>query len=401
MKIGIIKERKSPPDRRVVFTPNQITKALQKYESLEIVVESSDIRIFSDQAYIDQNIEVCTDLKDADVLIGVKEVPIANLIANKTYFFFSHTIKEQDYNRKLLQSCLEKNIRLIDHETLVEENGKRIIGFGRYAGIVGAYNTMRAFGLKYELFALPKAETMLHKEDLIKRLKKEFFPPIKIVVTGNGKVAHGIMEILNGMKVKKVSIEHFLTQKYDIPVYTQIEVMDYYKRKDGEAATKADFYQNPNEYTSNFERFSKVADVLITGHFHKHGAPKILTREMLMENDNAIKVVGDVSCDVDHGPIDCTLKVSTIADPLFGYYPKEHKEVEFDHPAAITVMSVDNLPCELPKDASEGFGEVFLERILPAFFDNDANGILKRATITENGKLTPRFEYLQDYVDNK
>ncbi len=401
MKIGIIKERKSPPDRRVVLTPNQITKALQNHSTLEIVVESSDIRIYNDQSYIDQNIEVSVDLHDADVLIGVKEVPVENLIPNKTYLFFSHTIKEQEHNRKLLKGCLEKNIRLIDHETLVEANGTRIIGFGRYAGIVGAYNTMRAFGLKYELFTLPKAETMLHKEDLIKRLKKEFFPPIKIVVTGNGKVAHGIIEILNGMKVKKVSIDHFLTQKYDIPVYTQIETMDYYKRIDGLEATKADFYANPEAYTSNFERFSKVADILIAGHFHKHGAPKILTREMLMATDNAIKVVGDVSCDVDHGPIDCTLKASTIADPFFGYYPKENKEVEFDHPAAITVMSVDNLPCELPRDASEGFGEVFLERVLPAFFNNDADGILKRATITENGKLTPRFAYLQDYVDNK
>ena len=395
MKIGIIKERKSPPDRRVVLTPNQITKALQNHSTLEIVVESSDIRIYNDQSYIDQNIEVSVDLHDADVLIGVKEVPVENLIPNKTYLFFSHTIKEQEHNRKLLKGCLEKNIRL------VEANGTRIIGFGRYAGIVGAYNTMRAFGLKYELFTLPKAETMLHKEDLIKRLKKEFFPPIKIVVTGNGKVAHGIIEILNGMKVKKVSIDHFLTQKYDIPVYTQIETMDYYKRIDGLEATKADFYANPEAYTSNFERFSKVADILIAGHFHKHGAPKILTREMLMATDNAIKVVGDVSCDVDHGPIDCTLKASTIADPFFGYYPKENKEVEFDHPAAITVMSVDNLPCELPRDASEGFGEVFLERVLPAFFNNDADGILKRATITENGKLTPRFAYLQDYVDNK
>ncbi len=401
MKIGLIKERKSPPDRRVVLTPDHVIKALKKYDNLEVIVEPSDIRIFADQLYTDKNITVSQNINDAEVLIGVKEVPIDNLIPNKTYFFFSHTIKEQEYNRKLLQACLAKNIRLIDHETLVDQNGKRLIGFGRYAGIVGAYNTMRAFGLKYDLFTLPKAETMLHKEDLIQKLKKQFFPPIKIVVTGNGKVAKGIMEILEGMKVKKVSIDHFLTQKYDLPVYTQIEVMDYYQRIDGNEATKADFYAHPEEYTSNFERFSKVADVLITGHFHKHGSPKILTQEMLLANDNSIKVVGDVSCDVDHGPIDCTLRTSTIADPLYGYYPKENREVEFDHPAAITVMSIDNLPCELPKDASEGFGDIFLENVLPALFNNDADGILERATITNNGKLTHKFSYLQSYVDNK
>ena len=242
---------------------------------------------------------------------------------------------------------------------------------------------------------------MLHTEDLIAQLKKQYFPPIKIAVTGNGKVSHGIMEILNGMKAKKVSIEHFLTQKYDIPVYTQLEVMDYYKRKDGVEATKADFYANPEQYESNFERFTKVTDVLITGHFFKHGSPKILTRDMLNAIDNKIQVIGDVSCDVDHGPIDSTLRASTIADPLYGYHPGQNAEVAFDHPAAITVMAIDNLPCELPKDASEGFGEVFLNTILPAFFNGDKDQILARATVTQNGHLTERFAYLQDYVDGK
>ena len=401
MKIGIIKERKSPPDRRVVFTPEILAKALQTFDTLEAVVEPSPIRIFPDQAYADKNIPLSDDLSDCDVLIGVKEVPVEDLIPNKTYFFFSHTIKEQEYNRGILQTCLAKNIRLIDHETLVDENNKRLIGFGRYAGIVGAYNTLRAFGLKYELFTLKKAEQMLHTEDLIAQLKKQYFPPIKIAVTGNGKVSHGIMEILNGMKAKKVSIEHFLTQKYDIPVYTQLEVMDYYKRTDGGEATKADFYANPEQYESNFERFTKVTDVLITGHFFKHGSPKILTRAMLNAIDNKIQVVGDVSCDVDHGPIDSTLRASTIADPLYGYHPGKNEEVAFDHPAAITVMAIDNLPCELPKDASEGFGDVFLNAILPAFFNNDKDQILARATVTQDGRLTERFTYLQDYVDGK
>ncbi|MDM1098269.1 alanine dehydrogenase [Myroides odoratimimus] len=401
MKLGIIKERKSPPDRRVVLCPKQVKKALDKYNELSIKIEHSDIRIFKDENYASEGLVLSSDMTDCDVLLGVKEIPVDYLIPNKTYVFFSHTIKKQEHNRKLLQACLDKNITLMDHETFVDGKNTRIIGFGRYAGIVGAYNTLRGFGLKYELFELAKAETLLHKEDLIYRLKKQYFPPIKIVVTGTGKVAHGIMEILDGMKMKKVSKDHFLTQKYDRPVYTQIGVEDYYKRIDGTEGNKQDFYDHPELYTSDFERFTRVADILMTGHFFKKGAPVILTKEMLNSPFNQIKVIGDISCDVDHGPIASTLKASTIAEPFYGYHPGKGTEVEFDHPAAITVMAIDNLPCELPKDASEGFGEVFVEQVLPAFFNGDKDKILARATITKGGKLTDRFNYLQDFVDGK
>ncbi|MGL4581741.1 MAG: NAD(P)-dependent oxidoreductase [Flavobacterium sp.] len=401
MKLGIIKERKTPPDRRVVLCPKQVKNALNNHKELVVNIEPSDIRVFPDSDYTSLGLELSSDLNDCDVLLGVKEIPVDNLIPNKTYVFFSHTIKKQEHNRKLLKACLDKNITLMDHETFVDGKNTRIIGFGRYAGIVGAYNTFRGFGLKYELFNLAKAETLLHKEDLIYRLKKQYFPPIKIVLTGHGKVANGAMEILDGMKVKKVSIEHFLTQKYDRPVYTQIGVEDYYKRIDGTTASKQDFYDNPDLYESNFERFSEVADILITGHFFKKGSPVIVTKEMLNSPKNQIKVVGDISCDVDHGPIASTLKASTIAEPFFGYHPGKGTEVEFDHPAAITVMSIDNLPCELPKDASEGFGEIFVEQVLPAFFNGDKDKVLERSTITKGGKLTEKFEYLQDFVDGK
>ncbi|WP_121966534.1 NAD(P)-dependent oxidoreductase [Myroides sp. N17-2] len=401
MKLGIIKERKTPPDRRVVLCPQQVKNALNNHKELSIKIEPSDIRVFPDDNYTALGLELSSDLNDCDVLLGVKEIPVDNLIPNKTYVFFSHTIKKQEHNRKLLKACLDKNITLMDHETFVDGKNTRIIGFGRYAGIVGAYNTFRGFGLKYELFNLAKVETLLHKEDLIYRLKKQYFPPIKIVLTGHGKVANGAMEILDGMKVKKVSIENFLTQKYDRPVYTQIGVEDYYKRIDGTSASKQDFYDNPDLYESNFERFSEVADILMTGHFFKKGSPVIVTKEMLNSPKNQIKVVGDISCDVDHGPIASTLKASTIAEPFFGYHPGKGTEVEFDHPAAITVMSIDNLPCELPKDASEGFGEIFVEQVLPAFFNGDKDKVLERSTITKGGKLTEKFEYLQDFVDGK
>ena len=399
MQFGIIKERKNPHDRRVVFSPEELVRLQKEYPEATIKVESSDIRVFNDEAYKNLGIEVAADISDCDVFFGVKEIPVEYLIPNKKYFFFSHTIKKQLHNRKLLQAVLEKNIELYDHETIVDANNRRLIGFGRYAGIVGAYNGFRAFGIKYDLFNIPKAETLQSKEDLITRLKRQTLPNIKIVLTGHGKVGMGAKEILDGMKVKQVSTYDFLNKIYTQPVYTQIDVLDYNKRIDGtKPENNHDFYKNPKDYTSNFERFTKVADIFIAGHFHGNESPDILTREMLKAPDCKIKVVADISCDVD-GPIACTLKASTIAEPFFGYLPSENKEVAYTHPGSIMVMSVDNLPCELPKDASEGFGEMFMKHVIPAFFNGDKDGILARAKITENGKLTERFAYLQDYVD--
>ena len=400
MKFGIIKERKNPPDRRVVFTPEELVRLQKQHPEAVVKVESSAIRVFADEDYQKLGLTVVTDLSDCDVLFGVKEVPVDDLIPNKKYFFFSHTIKKQPYNRKLLKAILEKNIELYDHETIVDAKNRRLIGFGRYAGIVGAYNAFRAFGIKYDLFTLVKAETLHGKDDLIARLKRQTLPNIKIVLSGFGKVGMGAKEILDGMKIKQVSVSDFLSKKYSEPVYVQIDVLDYNKRNDGKVLDNDDFYKNPQEYSSNFERFTKVADIYMAGHFHGNGAPDILTREMLQAHDNKIQVVADISCDVD-GPVACTLKASTIADPFFGYLPSEHKEVSYTHPASIMVMSVDNLPCELPKDASEGFGEMFMQHVIPAFFNNDKDGILARAKMTQNGKLTPRFAYLQDFVDGK
>ena len=399
MKFALITERKNPPDRRVVFSPTELVQLKSQFPTAEIKIESSEIRVFKDEEYSNLGFEVSTDVSDCDVLIGVKEVPVDYLIPNKKYFFFSHTIKKQSHNRKLLAACLEKNIELYDHETIVDANNKRLIGFGKYAGIVGAYNGIRAFGIKYELFNLAKAETLKDQNALIERLKRNVLPNIKIVLTGHGKVGLGAKEMLDAMKLKEVSIQDYLTKIYDKPVYTHIDIEDYNQRIDGKPFDKKDFYTNPDKYTSNFERFSKVSDIFMAGHFYANGAPVTLTQQMLKSPTNKIKIVADISCDVE-GPIACTLRSSTIAEPLYGYYPAENKEVDFMHPAAIVVMAVDNLPCELPKDSSEGFGEMFLEHVIPAFFNNDKDGVLQRAKITENGKLTERFIYLKDYVEN-
>lgn len=398
MKFAIIKERKNPPDRRVVFSPSKLVEAREQFPEAEFKVEASNIRVFPDETYKVAGFEVTSNVDDCDVMIGVKEVPIEAIIPNKKYFFFSHTIKKQPYNRKLLQAILEKNIELYDHETIVNDKGFRLIGFGRYAGIVGAYNGFRAWGLKYKSFNLPKAEILPDQQALINELNSITLPNIKILLTGNGKVACGAKEMLDAMHIKNVSVDDYLQKTYDEPVYCMIDVLDYNKRKDGTIIDMFDFFDHPEDYVSDFKRFSKVTDFYIAGHFYGDGSPYLFTRDNAKSDDFNIKVVADISCDVD-GPVASTLRASTIADPIYGFDPETESEVDYKNDNAIVVMAVDNLPCELPKDASEGFGEQFLTHVIPAFFNNDKDGLLAKAKITEGGKLTERFAYLQDYVD--
>ena len=402
MKIGIIKERKSPPDKRVVLSPEICKELLQSFPELEIIVETSDSRAFSDQSYMDLGIKVVDNVDDCDVLLGVKEVPMDTLIPNKKYFFFSHTIKKQSYNRELLNVLLEKNIQMYDHEVITNKRGERLVAFGRYAGIVGAYNGFRTYGLKFDLFALPKVESLRSQQELIDELSdiKDKLQRAKIVLTGSGRVGNGAKEMLDGMGMKEVSVDDYLNTIFSVPVFAQIDVLDYNKRKDGETVSKQDFYKNASDYESDFMRFAKVTDMYIAGHFFGDGAPYIFTRDDAKSPDFNIKVVADISCDID-GPVASTIRPSIIAEPIYGYLPMSEQEVYFKNDDAIAVMAVDNLPCELPIDASEGFGTSFAEHVIPAFFNNDKDGILERACMTKEGKLTKGFLYLQDFVDGK
>ncbi len=398
---AIIKERKNPPDRRVVFSPETLAEARNRFPEANFIVESSDIRIFPDSAYEALGFEVMDDVSHADVMIGVKEVPVENLIPNKKYFYFSHTIKKQPYNRKLLKAMLEHNIEMYDHETIVKDNGARLIGFGRYAGLVGAYNGFRALGIRDGLFNLPKVETLADLNEVKAELDKITVPNIKILLTGTGKVAYGAKEILDHLGIKQVSDALYLTADFTEPVYVMADVMEYNKRADGKVGDKYAFYNDPSGYVSNFMPYAKETDYFIAGHFYGNNAPFLFTREDAKSSDFKINLVADVSCDID-GPVASTIRPSTIAEPFYGYDPQTEQEVAFDAADAITVMAVDNLPCELPKDASEGFGETFVEHVIPAFFDNDSHGVLERAKMTtSDGLLTERYSYLQDYVDGK
>jgi len=401
LKIGIIKEGKNPPDKRVALSPEQCEFILDKYDDVEIYVQKSNIRKFEDRDYERLGVAVVDDVSDCDVLIGVKEVPIDELIPNKKYIFFSHTFKEQEYNRDLLQAVIDKNIQLIDWEVITNAKGQRLIAFGRYAGIVGCYNGFLAYGLKTDSYKIKAAHQCDDRAEMEAELPKIKLPNnFKAVITGKGRVGGGALEVIQKIKIKEVSPSDFLSKTFDDPVYTVLDVADYYERDDLAPMDKNDFYKNPTGYHSLFPKYAKEADMYIACHYWDSNSPYIFTREDAKNKDWKVKIVADISCDIDCA-VASTLKPSTIADPLYGYNPKTEKEVDFYDNDAIGVMAVDNLPCELPKDASESFGKMFIEHVLEPLRGNDPDNIIERASETKDGKLTKHFAYLENYLKGK
>lgn len=400
-KIAVIREGKRPPDKRTPLTPEQCKKLQDIYPDLEILVQKSKIRAYADEEYQKLGLKLVDDVSEADVLFGVKEVNIEDLIPNKTFFFFSHTTKMQPYNRNLLRAILDMKIKLVDYEELRSKKGKRLIGFGRYAGVVGCYNGLLAYGQRTGKFNLKPAHHCEGMDELENELSKITLPQdFKIVLTGTGRVAKGAMEILEKKGVKKLTPKQFLNEGNDKPVYVQLSVGKYNKRKDGKEFKTPDFYRNPKDFESDFYQYAKVADMYIAGHFWDSKAPQILTKEQISRHDFKLKVIADISCDIKE-PIASTLRPSTIDEPVYGYDRISGKEVSnVDNDNVVSVMAVDNLPCELPKDASEGFGETLLEKIIPNLLEGNGD-IIERATIAEGGKLKPGFQYLQGFVDGK
>lgn len=399
IKLGIIREGKVPPDKRVPLTPNQCKKVEAIYPHVKVVVQPSPIRSYKDQEYIDAGITMNEDLSGCDVIIGVKEVNISDLIPNKKFLFFSHTFKKQPYNRNLLRAILEKKIQLIDYEILKNTQNKRVIGFGRYAGIVGAYNGFLTYGKKHGLYNLKAANQCENRVEVEKELQKVSLPnDTKIVLTGYGRVGHGAREILDLLPITEVSPEEFLNQKFDSPVYTQLELEDYYQAKDGSEFNKSEFYSNPEKFKSSFSKYVSESDMYIPCHYWSSKADVIITNEDLKSENRRISVIADISCDIA-GPIASTIRSSTIASPVYGYDPVTETEVDFMNQNAIAVMAVDNLPCELPMDASEDFGNELIKEVFDALFIEDVNGMIERGSQTNlNGELMPNYAYLEDYV---
>ena len=398
MKIGVLKEEKVPADKRVPLTPKQCRVLLNTYPSLEIAVKSSGIRCFPDETYRNEGITIVDDVSDCDVLIGVKEVPKSSLIPNKTYFYFSHTIKEQPYNRELLLKMMELNISMVDYEVLKNQKGKRLLGFGRYAGIVGAYNGFLTYGLKSGKYNLKGAHNCEDRAEMEGEMSKIKLSNEKIIITGNGRAGNGILEIIQKANIREVSKSELLNNTFDEAVFVHLKTMDYNVRIDASESNKSEFYKQPELYCSSFMDYTNQADIFIAGHYYSSGSPYLFTREDAKHSDFNIKVVADVSCDID-GPVASTIRPSTIVDPIYGYNPISETEDSFLQEGNIAVMAVDNLPCELPKDASEDFGNEMLEKILPSLIMSDDEQIIENATICKNGDLTPNFEYLRNYVN--
>lgn len=398
LKIGLIREGKIPPDKRVAFTPLQVEEIEQRFPHVKVLCESSEIRCFKDEEYKALDIEVTNDIQDCDILMGIKEVPIPSLIAGKTYLFFSHTLKKQPYNRKLLQAALQKKITLIDYEALKDKQGNRLVAFGRYAGIVGAYNGLWTYGNRYKSFTLRRAFECFDVNDLKLELGKVKLPPIKILLTGAGRVGKGAMETLDSARIRKVSIHDFLYRKFDEPVYIQLSSGDYHTRKEGGHFNREEFHHYPDRYFSHFVDFTKVTDILLAGAFWNPKAPVLFTREDMLSSDFRIRIIADITCDIN-GSIPSTQRASTIPDPIYDYDPVTNSiHPPFSNKAFVSVMAVDNLPCELPRSSSEEFGRDLIDRILKPLLTEDSEGVIERATITSKGQLTNHFAYLQDYA---
>lgn len=402
LTIGLIKEGKMPHDKRVPLTPAQCVYVMKKFPHVRIIAQSSEVRCFTDQDYRDAGVEVADNLNTCDVIMGVKEIPVNVLLSDKIYMFFSHTIKKQAYNQKLMREIVARNITLVDYEVLVDDDRKRIIGFGRYAGIVGAYNGLRLYAERNGDEYLIPAHACTDLNEMLEQLQRlHLRRGYKILVTGTGRVGRGCLEVLNAAGIKKVSAADYLSQEFSDMVYTVLESEDYYEPLDGTKFDEADFRINPFKYKSTLSRFTSVTDMYMACHFWDNRGPVLLSREDINQSER-LDIVSDISCDIGL-PIACTIRASSIAEPFYGYDAKTGKEANYLDPKAVGVMAIDNLPNELPRDASHDFGNALIKQVFPFMLVEDGmqSRVIAGATICEKGKLTPKFEYLSDYAYGK
>ena len=393
--IGLIREGKKPEDNRVAFTPAQCKWIRKKFPDVQVVVQSSPTRCFSDKEYALAGIPVKNDVSEADILFGIKEVPIDELIDAKTYLFFSHTKKQQPYNREMFQAILRKKITLIDYECLEYEDGQRILGFGFFAGVVGAHNGIMAFGKRTLAFELPRVYSQRSFRELIHTYFGLRLPNIKIVVTGSGRVAHGILEIMNLLEVVEVEPEDFLVKQYSYPVFTQLKGAHLYAHKETGAYNREHFHEHAEEYVSKFAPYTKVADILMNGTYWDATVPRLFEMQDIAGADFSIKTIADITDD-KHGSVPCNLGDSTIYDPVYGVDKQTGLQTSPYLPGSIDIMAVGNLPNELPRDASRYFGEQLIKHILADLVTNSSS-IIERETMVQQGRLTEPFSYLSEY----
>jgi len=399
MKIGLIKENKKPYDKRVAFSPDQLATIAEHAEGyFDFVAEPSSHRCFTDSEYIDYGVEVSAEIEDCDILMGIKEVPIDYLIPDKTYFFFSHTTKKQETNRDMLQYILDNNITLIDYEGIRDEKGGRLVAFGRWAGIVGAYNGLWTYGKKSGLYDMKRAKDCFDLKELKDELNKVNLPPIKMVVTGTGRVGQGVVEILKHISAREVSPADLISKYYEEPVFAVLSSEDYNKRKADGVFNREEFHSRPDLYESDFLKYAEVSDILFAAAFWDPRAPKLFAATDLLTDDFNISVIADITCDIG-GSIPTTIRSSSVADPVYDVERETLNEIEaFGSQHSISVMAIDNLPCELPRDASHDFGSQLMKHVIPELMLEESE-LLEKATIVKDGRLMPNYTYLEGYVN--
>jgi alanine dehydrogenase len=393
---AVIREDKSPPDARVPLTPRQAARLIKS--GTDLIVQPSPHRCFPDRAYAEAGVPLREDLTDRKLLLGIKEVPIDRLLPGKTYCNFAHVAKFQVYNQPLLHALLDRRVTHIDYEYLTDDTGRRLIAFGYWAGMVGAHNGLYAYGERTGLYSIPRLRDC-YDYAAAKRVYAGLQLPstLKVVLTGTGRVGAGAARVLKDMGLARVSPEEFLGRT-DQPVFCQLAVEDYLRHPSGRSKSRKYFYANSREFESNFAAYARVADVFVNGIFWDGKAPAFFTREEMNSADFHIRTIADITCDIaPAASVPSTLRASTIAEPVFGFDPRTGEEISPYSEAGIDVMSIDNLPSELPRDASQAFGKTLIERILPEFGKSHSD-ILERATITRNGALTERYAYLTGFA---
>ena len=400
MKIGLIKETKIPVDNRVALSPAQMAELQKNHPEDQFVVQASDIRSYTDDEYREAGLNVVDDLRDCDILFGIKEANIDTLLSDKHYIFFGHIAKMQEYNRPLIQALMEKRITFTDYEYLVDDHNQRVCAFGWWAGVVGSYYTLRGYGLKHHLYELPKPDKRFTLEALKSALHNIELPKIKILVTGNGRVSQGAQYVLDQINATRMSEDEFMkTECVDHISYTVADADRLVKRTDGKDFSWTDFSQNPKAYESDFMRWAKCADVLICGHFWAPAAPVYLNTENLKSADMRIRFIGDVTCDIQ-GSIKSPLRSSTHNEPYYDYNPiSEKEEPAFSSISNISVMAVDTCPNALAMDTSAYFGDMLMKHVIPGLLSGNHSDVIKRGTILENGRLTSRFAYLKSFAE--
>lgn len=396
LKIGLIKEGKVPVDTRVALTPAQCKWINNNRKDIEVVVQSSPHRCFSDKEYAVAGIKVVESLSDCDIILGIKEVPVANLLPEKTYLFFSHTKKMQPYNQAMLRDIINKKITLIDYECLLHEDGQRIIGFGFFAGVVGAHNGMMGFGNRTGLYKLPRVNSSKNLQALVHEYFGLKLPNIKIAVTGSGRVAHGVLEVMNLLGIHEVEPDDYTDHPFAYPVYVHLKGANLYRHKDTGKYNREDFHANPHHYECLFKNYITHTDVLMNGVYWEEGIPRLFDIHDITRPDFRIQTIADITDDL-HGSVPCNIASSYIESPFYGVDKITFEKTDPYLQGSVDVMAVGNLPNELPRDASSYFGEQLLKHILHDVAEGNATTI-QNATIVKKGKLTELYKYMREYA---